>query len=57
MDSWHEQETRALVNLETRFRFRRFSETLYEIRPPGDQTARDEPNLRRLLGNPKSLFR
>jgi hypothetical protein len=57
MDSWHEQETRALVNLETRFRFRRFSGTLYEIRPPDDETARDDPNLRRLLGNPKSLFR
>jgi hypothetical protein len=57
MDSWHAQETRALVELETRFRFRRFSGTLYEIRPPGDETARDDPNLRRLLGNPRSLFR
>ena len=57
MDSWHEQETRALVNLETRFRFRHFSGTIYEIRPPGDETARDEPNLRILLNNPRSLFR
>lgn len=57
MDSWHEQETRALVNLETRFRFRHYSGTLYEIRPPDDETAQDDPNLRRLLGSPKSLFR
>lgn len=57
MDSWHEQETRALVNLETRFRFRRYSGTIYEIRPPGDDAARDDPNLRILLNNPKSLFR
>lgn len=57
MDTWHAQETRALVNLETRFRFRRFSETIYEIRPPGDDSARDEPNLRSLLDNPRSLFR
>jgi hypothetical protein len=57
MDSWHEQETRALVNLETRFRFRHFSGTIYEIRPPHDETARDDPNLRSLLNNPKSLFR
>ena len=57
MDSWHEQETRALVNLETRFRFRRFAGTLYEIRPPGDDTARDDPNLRPLLDIPRTLFR
>jgi hypothetical protein len=57
MDSWHAQETRALANLEKHFRFRRFSETLYEIRPPGDDTARDDPNLRSLLDNPRSLFR
>jgi hypothetical protein len=57
MDSWHEQETRALVNLETRFRFRRFSDTIYEMRPPGDDAARDAPNLRRLLDIPKTLFR
>ncbi|MCA1556883.1 MAG: hypothetical protein LC747_09375, partial [Acidobacteria bacterium] len=57
MDSWHEQETRALVNLQTRFRFRRVSETIYEIRPFDDETARDDPNLQILLNNPKSLFR
>ena len=57
MESWHEQETRALVNLQTRFRFRRVSETIYEIRPLDDETAHDDPNLRILLNNPKSLFR
>lgn len=57
MDSWHAQETRALVNLETRFRFRHYAGTIYEIRPPDDDTARDDPNLRVLLNNPKSLFR
>jgi hypothetical protein len=57
MDSWHAQETRALVNLETHFRFRHFSGTIYEIRPPGEETARDDPNLRILLNNPRSLFR
>ena len=57
MDSWHEQETRALVNLQSRFRFRRVSETIYEIRPFDDETARDDPNLQILLNNPKSLFR
>jgi len=57
MDSWHEQETRALVDLQTRFRFRRVSETIYEIRPLDDETARDDPNLRILLDKPKSLFR
>ena len=57
MDSWHAQETRALVSLQTRFRFRRVSETIYEIRPLDDETAHDDPNLRILLNNPKSLFR
>ena len=57
MDSWHAQETRALVDLEKHFRFRHFSGTIYEIRPPGDESARDDPNLRILLNNPRSLFR
>jgi len=57
MNGWHEQETRALVNLQSRFRFRRVSETIYEIRPFDDETARDDPNLRILLDNPKSKFR
>ena len=46
---WQLPEVRALVGLESRFRFRRLSETIYEIRPVWDETARDEPNLQRLL--------
>jgi len=56
MESWHEQETRSLVNLQTRFRFRRVSETIYEIRPAGDETACDDPNLQSLLSLPGSKF-
>ncbi|HYE65444.1 MAG TPA: hypothetical protein VD966_07675, partial [Pyrinomonadaceae bacterium] len=46
---WQLPEVRALVGLESRFRFRRLSETIYEIRPVWDETARDQPNLQRLL--------
>ena len=57
MDGWHEQETRALVNLAQSFRFRHHSATFYELRPPYDETARDDPNLRVLLNKPRSKFR
>ncbi|MDQ1590224.1 MAG: Dolichyl-phosphate-mannose-protein mannosyltransferase [Pyrinomonadaceae bacterium] len=57
MDGWHEQETRALADLPARFGFRHHAATFYELRPPGDQTARDDPNLRVLLNKPKSRFR
>jgi hypothetical protein len=57
MDSWHEQETRALVRLPERFRFRHYASTFYELRPPDDATAHDDPNLRILLNKPKSRFR
>jgi hypothetical protein len=46
---WQEDETRALVNLESHFRFRRISDTIYEIRPRGDATATDAPDLESLL--------
>jgi hypothetical protein len=46
---WQRTETIALVALESHFRFRRVSDTIYEIRPPGDQTAGDRPNLQSLL--------
>ena len=46
---WQLEETRAVADLAAHFRFRRVSETLYEIRPPGDTSAQDDPNLRRLL--------
>lgn len=57
MDGWHEQETRALAELPARFGFRHHAATFYELRPPGDQTARDDPNLGVLLNKPKSRFR
>jgi hypothetical protein len=46
---WQEEETRALVNLEQRFHFHRIADTLYEIRPLKDLTARDNPQLQQLL--------
>lgn len=57
MAGWHEQETRALVNLAESFRFRHHSATFYELRPHDDETADDDPNLRVLLNKPKSKFR
>jgi hypothetical protein len=46
---WQREETRQLVQLESRFRFRRISETIYEIRPMTDETANDAPHLQTLL--------
>ncbi|MDQ3820159.1 MAG: hypothetical protein M3362_21115, partial [Acidobacteriota bacterium] len=46
---WQEAETRELVSVEPRFHFRRISDTIYELRPPGDATARDAPDLKNLL--------
>ena len=46
---WQREETRALVRLESHFRFRRTGETIYEIRPMTDETANDAPNLQTLL--------
>jgi hypothetical protein len=57
MEGWHEQETRALVKLAESFRFRYHSATFYELRPPGDETADDDPNLRILLNKPRSKFK
>ncbi len=48
-DSWRGQETRELAAAAARFRFRRVSDTIYEIRPPDDATAQDDPDLGRLL--------
>ncbi|MEP6921946.1 MAG: glycosyltransferase family 39 protein [bacterium] len=47
--SWQSQEIPAIVALEQRFRFRKVTESIYEIRAATDDTAHDEPNLRRLL--------
>lgn len=46
---WHVPEIEELVRLESRFRFRRVTETIYEIRPVDDPEAIDKPELKRLL--------
>jgi len=46
---WQLDETLQLVRLETRFHFRKVSDTIYEIRPPEDESAHDTPNLQNLL--------
>ncbi|HEV2912909.1 MAG TPA: glycosyltransferase family 39 protein [Pyrinomonadaceae bacterium] len=46
---WQQSETRMLSSLEHTFRFRRVSDTIYEIRPTSDQTANDHPDLQRLV--------
>lgn len=46
---WQLEETRAIAALATRFRFRRFAETIYELRPLTDETATDAPDLQQLL--------
>ncbi|MCA1564109.1 MAG: glycosyltransferase family 39 protein [Acidobacteria bacterium] len=57
MDTWHEAETRALADLPARFGFRHHAATFYELRPPGDETADDDPNLCILLNKPRSRFK
>ena len=46
---WQRDEIPLIVELEKRFSFRHVDETLYEISWLGDPTARDNPNLSRLL--------
>lgn len=46
---WQLEETRAIANLATRFRFRHFADTVYELRPLDDRTATDAPDLKNLL--------
>ncbi|MEP6636168.1 MAG: glycosyltransferase family 39 protein [Acidobacteriota bacterium] len=46
---WQRNEIPAIVALEERFRFRKVTETIYEIRPTTDMTAQDRPDLQRLL--------
>lgn len=46
---WQLSETRLLITIEPRFRFRRISDNIYEIRPPDDTTANDQPNLKSRL--------
>jgi dolichyl-phosphate-mannose-protein mannosyltransferase len=47
--SWQRDEIPAIVGLEKRFRFRRVTDTIYEIRPLSDNSAADTPALHRLL--------
>ena len=46
---WQRDEIPTIVRLEEHFSFRRVTETIYELRPLGDPTAQDHPNLKRLL--------
>lgn len=46
---WQRDEIPAIVDLEKRFRFRRITETIFEIRPLSDNSDADTPALHRLL--------
>ncbi len=46
---WQRDEIPSIVSLQQRFRFRRVTDTIYEIRPGDDLSASDFPNLERLL--------
>jgi len=46
---WQRQEIPLIVELEKRFSFRHVKDTIYEVRWLGEPTARDNPNLSRLL--------
>lgn len=46
---WQREEIPTIVRLEEHFSFRRVTETIYELRPPGDPNAQDHANLKRLL--------
>lgn len=46
---WQREEIATIVSLQKRFSFKRVTDTIYEIRPLGEQGASDSPNLERLL--------
>lgn len=46
---WQREELPAISQLGDHFKFRRVTDTLYEIRPLDDTTAHDDPDLKRLL--------
>src|SRR5258705_6854265 len=46
---WQREEIPLITQLEQHFRFRRITETIYELRPLDDAAASDKPNLKRLL--------
>jgi len=47
--SWQRDEIPVIVSLEKHFRFKRVSETIFELRPLTDSEANDKPDLNRLL--------
>ena len=47
--SWQRDEIPMIVKLEDHFSFRHVADTIYELRPAGDPTARDHANLKKLL--------
>ncbi len=47
--SWQRDEIPTIVDLENRFGFRRATQTIFELRPLGDNSARDVANLKSLL--------
>jgi dolichyl-phosphate-mannose-protein mannosyltransferase len=52
--AWQGEEIRSISDLEDHFRFRRITNTIFEIRPLSDNTAGDEPNLKGLLPENRS---
>lgn len=46
---WQRGEIQGIVALENHFKFRRLTETIYELRPVDDSTATDKPELKKLL--------
>ena len=46
---WQRSEIPAIAKLENHFRFRRTTDTVYEVRPQWDMTASDSANLQKLL--------
>jgi len=46
---WQRDEIPMIVELEKHFAFRRVTDTIFELRPLGDLSATDKPNLARLL--------
>ncbi len=47
--SWQASEIRELAATEAHFHFRRIAPTIFEIRPPEDTSALDDPHLEKLL--------
>ncbi len=47
--SWRVTEIQELAAIESHFHFKQIAPTIYEIRPPQDQSATDKPDLKSLL--------